>query len=218
MGSLATALSRLQWKALNACNNALDEKQKDGEVRKAVRAAQDKRRSIAQFTAPSPNLVGLREPDSEPTMGVFTVRAVTNFCARAVGCSCPWGALARYPSVPAPCPCPLPFGARPMPAPFCGPYPFATRGRCVLLLVRATRSSACSYSSATPTRFVLLPVRYPRPPDARAFPLPVPAACPRPYSSVFSVALLRLRHHATSRARHGARAHERARGPRAATF
>ena len=73
MGSLATTLSRLQWKALNACNNALDEKQKDGEVRKTVRAAQDKRRSIAQFTAPSPNLVGLREPDSEPTMGVFTV-------------------------------------------------------------------------------------------------------------------------------------------------
>ena len=65
---------------------------------------------------------------------------------------------------------------------------------------------------------VLLPVRYPRPPDARAFPLPVPAACPCPYSSVCSVALLHLRHHATSRVRHGARSHERARGPRAASF
>ena len=47
----------------------------------------------------------------------LTLRTATGFCARAVGCSCPWGALARYPSVPAPCPCPLPFGARPMPVP-----------------------------------------------------------------------------------------------------
>ena len=126
--------------------------------------------------------------------------------------------------VPVGCPCPLPFGARPMPVPAtlrCPPnYSFLG----VLLLVGypyplcaptrpTTRSSAaCSYSPATPTRFVLLPVRYPRPPDARAFPLPVPAACPCPYSSVCSVALLRLRHHATSRAR------AMARGPRAATF
>ena len=37
-----------------------------------------------------------------------------------------------------------------------------------LCLIHHHHSSACSYSPATPTRFVLLPVRYPRPPDARA--------------------------------------------------
>ena len=113
--------------------------------------------------------------------------------------------------VPVGCPCPLPFGARPMPVPATLRCPPHARALLWALPVRyswplcaptrpTTRSSACSYSSATPTRFVLLPVRYPRPPDARAFPLPVPAACPCPYSSVCSVALLRLRHHATSRA------------------
>ena len=94
----------------------------------------------------------------------------TGFCARAVGCSCPWGALARYPSVPAPCPCPLPFGARPMPAPFCGRYSFATRSRCVLLLARLlvprrapTRRlpvpALCSYPFATRARLALVPAR-----------------------------------------------------------
>ena len=115
------------------------------------------------------------------------------FCARAVWCSCPWGSRARYPSVPAPCPYPLPFGARPMPAPFCGRYSFATRSRCVLLLTKLLSFLGVLlllpwYSPATPTRFVLLPVRCPRPPDARSCPLPVPAACPCPYSSVCSFA------------------------------
>ena len=83
---------------------------------------------------------------------------------------CPPYARARYTSVPAPCPCPPPFGARPMPAPFCGRYSFATRSRCVLLLVRCplplcapTRSlpvaAVCSYPPAARARLALVPAR-----------------------------------------------------------
>ena len=86
----------------------------------------------------------------------------TGFCARAVGCSCPWGALARYPSVPAPCPCPLPFGARPMPVPAtlrCPPnYSFLG----VLLLV------GYPYPLCAPTRALSAPARCSCPWGARA--------------------------------------------------
>ena len=104
-----------------------------------------------------------------------SLRNHTGFCARAVGCWCPWGALARYPSVPAPCSCPLPFSARRMPAPFCGRYSFATRSLCVLLLVQLLVPRR-----APPTRRLPLPALCSYPFAARARPMPVPAHCPCP--------------------------------------
>ena len=83
------------------------------------------------------------------------VRTVTGFCARAVGCSCPWGARARYPSVPTPC-------SRPSVGP--------TRS----LLVAAV----CSYSSNYSFLGVLLLAGYPYPLCAPTRSLPAPARCP----------------------------------------
>ena len=139
------------------------------------------------------------------------LRAVTFFCARAVGCSCPWGALARYPSVPAPCPCPLPFGARPMLAPFCGRYSFATRSRCVLLLVQLL------VPRRAPTRRLPLPALCSYPFATRARPMPVPSHCPCPRRArAPTPPFARSRSCACATTRPRARA--MARGPRAATF